>query len=72
MSIEIGNHVLVRYSGIKQTKDPAMKLDGQEFVVKRKKLIMVGRQPRYYWELYGAESEYGLPYGFCEEDLILL
>ena len=41
-----------------------------EFVVKRKKLIMIRGIPRHYWELYGAESDLGVPYGFCEEDLI--
>ena len=52
--------------------DPARKYDGKEFTVKRKRVIMVGRMPRWYWELYGAESEYGVPYGFCEDDLIRL
>ena len=66
-----GSTVMVSYSPDGQfTNDPARKYDGMVFVVRRKKLIMVGRITKWYWELYGAESEYGVPYGFCEEDLI--
>ena len=69
--IKLGSKVLVAYPDNGQfTNDPARKYDGKEFVVKKKKVIMVGRIPRWYWELYGAESEYGISYGFCEEDLI--
>ena len=71
--ITLGSKVLVAYPDNGQfTNDPARKYDGKEFVVKRKKTIMVGVQPRWYWELYGAESDMGVPYGFCEEDLIKL
>ena len=69
--ITLGSRVLVAYPSDGQfMNDPARKFDGKEFVVKSKKTIMVGRVPRWYFELYGAESEYGVPYGFCEEDLI--
>ena len=71
--ITLGSLVMVSYPKEGQfTNDPARKFDGKEFITKRKKIIMVGRMPRWYWELYGAESEYGVPYGFCEEDLIKL
>lgn len=69
--ITLGAKVMVSYPPDGQfMSDPARKFNGKEFIVKRKKVIMVGRMPRWYWELYGAESEYGVPYGFCEEDLI--
>ena len=69
--ITVGSKVIVAYPSDGQfLNDPARKLNGKEFVVKRKKVIMLGNHPRWYWELYGAESEYGVPYGFCEEDLI--
>ena len=69
--ITIGSKVVVAYPVDGQfLKDPARKYNGKEFVVKRKKIIMVGANPRWYWELYGAESDKGVPYGFCEEDLI--
>lgn len=71
--ITLGSKVMVSYSDNGQfLNDPARKYDGKEFVVKKKKVIMVGRMPRWYWELYGAESDMGVPYGFCEEDLIKL
>lgn len=71
--ITLGSKVIVSYPADGQfLNDPARKYDGKEFVVKRKRTIMVGKTPRWYWELYGAESEYGIPYGFCEEDLIKL
>ena len=69
--ITVGSKVIVAYPSDGQfLNDPARKYDGKEFVVKRKKVIMVGRVPSWYWELYGAESDMGVPYGFCEEDLI--
>lgn len=69
--ITLGSRVLVAYPSDGQfMNDPARKFDGKEFVVKSKKTIMVGRVPRWYYELYGAESDKGVPYGFCEEDLI--
>ena len=69
--ITLGSKVMVAFPANGQfMNDPARKCDGKEFIVKRKKVIMVGSIPMWYWELYGAESEYGVPYGFCEEDLI--
>ena len=69
--ITLGCKVLVAYPDNGQfMNDPARKFNGKEFVVKRQRVIMVGRMPRWYWELYGAESDMGVPYGFCEEDLI--
>lgn len=66
-----GTRVMVLYSPDGQfTRDPARKYDGMDFVVKRKKIVMVGHTAKWYWELYGAESEYGISYGFCEEDLV--
>ena len=71
--ITLGSKVMVAYPADGQfLNDPARKFNGKEFIVKRKKVIMTSRAPRWYWELYGAESEYGIPYGFCEEDLIKL
>ena len=71
--ITSGTKVMVSFSDAGQfLNDPARKYNGMEFVVKRKKTIMAGKMPRWYYELYGAESDMGIPYGFCEEDLIKL
>lgn len=43
------------------------KLNGQTFVVKRYSQCIGGK---CYYELYGAESDLGVPYGFLEEWLI--
>ena len=55
-----------------QTNNPAKKLEGQEFTVKRRVDIMVGRIRKSYWELYGAVSDKGVPYGFLDDELYVI
>ena len=64
-----GTDVVVMIPQDGQTNDPAIKLNGQMFKLKRKKMVT---SIKWYWELEGAESEYGVPYGFCEETLLVL
>lgn len=53
-----------------QTKNPARKFDGQEFVVKSRLQPTHLVKPQF--TLYGAESKYGLPYWFLEDELTVL
>ena len=70
--IKVGDPVMVRYPANEQTNNVARKLDGQEFVVKRRRVICTRPANRVYYELYGAVSEFGIPYGFLEDELIKL
>jgi hypothetical protein len=54
----------------KQTKNPAVKFNGQVFRIEYKHQPKPTIRPQY--TLVGCESEYGLPYWFAEEELILL
>ncbi len=54
----------------KQTNNPAAKFNGQTFRIDYKHQPKPTIRPQY--TLVGCESEYGLPYWFTEEDLILL
>ena len=53
-----------------QTKNPAAKFNGQTFRIEYKHQPKPTVRPQY--TLVGCESEYGLPYWFTEEQLILL
>lgn len=55
-----------------QINNPAMKLEGEVFTVKRKCNVMVGRVRHSYYELYGAVSDMGVPYGFLENELTVV
>lgn len=55
-----------------QIDNPAMKLEGQVFTVKRKRNVMVGRVRHSYYELYNAVSDKGVPYGFLENELTVV
>lgn len=55
-----------------QINNPAMKLEGKVFTVKRKCNVMVGRVRHSYYELYGAVSDMGVPYGFLENELTVV
>lgn len=73
--IRIGDNVIVSYPIGEQTNNPARKLDGQEFTVKSKHQIVGHKNTRvskHYFELYGAVSEFGVHYGFLEDELIKL
>lgn len=54
----------------KQTKNPAKKFNGQTFRIDYKHQPNPTVKPQY--TLVGCESEYGLPYWFTEEQLILI
>ena len=54
----------------KQTKNPAAKFNGQTFRIEYKHQPKPTVRPQF--TLVGCESEFGLPYWFTEEDLILL
>lgn len=73
--INVGDSVMVSYTPGEQTNDPARKLDGQTFIVKSKHQVVGHKNTRvskHYFELNGAVSEYGIHYGFREEELIKL
>lgn len=53
-----------------QTKNPAAKFNGQNFRIEYRHQPKPTVKPQY--TLVGCESEYGQPYWFIEEDLILL
>ena len=73
--INIGDLVMVAYPTGEQTNNPARKLDGQEFTVKRVHRVADNknsRATRVYYELYGAKSDMGIPYAFLEDELVKL
>ena len=53
-----------------QTKNVAKKFEGQEFTVRTRHQPVSTRAPQF--TLYGCESEYGLPYWFLEDELVVL
>lgn len=66
--IRPGALVMVSYSMNEQTNNVARKLEGQEFTVKRR----VNCRDKWYWELYGAVSDKGVPYGFLDDELYVI
>ena len=74
-TINEGVLVMVSYPLSDKTNNPAKKLDGMEFTVRNKHLIREARNTRairHYFELAGAVSDFGIHYGFCEDELIKL
>lgn len=53
-----------------QTKNPARKFEGREFTVRTRHQPVSTRAPQF--TLYGCESEYGIPYWFLEDELVVL
>lgn len=53
-----------------QVNNPTRQFDGLEFVVKTRHQPNPHVKPQF--TLYGCESEYGKPYWFLEEELIVL
>lgn len=51
------------------TNNPAVKLNGQTFKAKRKVII---KASKIYWELDGAVSDKGVPYGFLEDEIVIV
>ena len=68
--IKPGDLVIVNYPMHEQTSNPARRLNGEQFVVKKRKVICTRPANRVYFELYGAKSKAGVPYAFLEEELI--
>ena len=65
--IKKGHRVMVVLPEDARKANPMLtKYNGQEMKVVKKVL----HGTRYYYELEGAESEYGIPYAFCTEWLI--
>ena len=67
--IQIGSLVRVNFKARKQQHDPAAKLQGQTFVVKKRLSKRGGTETKYVYELYGAKSKYGISYWFMEDTL---
>lgn len=68
--INPGDPVVVHYPKGEKTNNPATKYNGEQFIVKRRRVICTRPANRVYYELYGAVSDMGVPYGFLEEELI--
>lgn len=72
--IRPGALVMVSYPmyEYEQTTNPAKKFEGQEFTVKRRVHVTRGKGGQWYWELYGAVSDKGVPYGFLDDELYVI
>ena len=58
--------------GSEQTNNPARKLEGEEFTVKRRVNVNTRSGVKGYWELWGAVSDKGVPYGFLDDELTVI
>ena len=65
-----GALVMVSYPLNEQTNNVARKFEGQEFTVKTRHQPVSTRAPQF--TLRGCETEYGLPYWFLEDELVVL
>lgn len=66
-----GDIVMVSYPIGERTNNPAHKLDGQQFVVKKRYRPNVSKGGDIYlYELFGAVSDKGRPYTFLTDELI--
>ena len=71
--IREGDLVMVSYPVSEKTNNPAHRLDGQQFVVKKRYRPNVNKGGDVYlFELFGAESKRGIPYSFLSDELIKL
>lgn len=73
-SIQEGDLVMVCYPLSEKSNNPAHKFDGEQFVVKNKRMVDHNSKggDRYVYELYGASSDMGVPYAFLTDELIRL
>lgn len=73
-SIQPEDLVVVRYPMGERTNNPAHKFDGEQFVVKNKRMVDHNSKggDRYVYELHGANSDEGVPYAFLTDELIKL
>lgn len=73
MAIRIGSKVMVSYPDGDRGNNPARKYEGQTFTVDG-----IKRYPHYagnnraMYTLHGAESEYGTPYWFLDDELVVI
>ena len=66
-----GDRVLVNIPlGERHIHKPIAKYHGQEMVIAKRVFHQQGM--KVYYELVGAESEYGVPFGFAKDWLIRL
>ena len=74
IGIQEGDSVMVAYPLGEKTLNPAHRLDGEQFVVKSKRMVDHNSKggDRYVYELYGASSDEGMPYAFLTDELIKL
>lgn len=71
--IRVGDLVMVAFPVGEKTNNPAHRLDGEQFVVKRKRKPICNKGGDIYlYELAGAVSKAGVPYSFLTEELILI
>ena len=74
--IEPGMIVVVEYPPKEFTNNPARKLEGEQFVVKRKRTVTCRKNgsmiSRVCYELYGAASDLNVPYGFLADELVVI
>lgn len=70
--INVSDLVMVAFPVGEKTNNPAHELDGQQLVVKSKRMaggISKGGD-KYIYELHGAVSDVGVPYSFLTDELI--
>lgn len=71
--IRVGDLVMVAFPMGEKTNNPAHRLDGEQFVVKRKRKPICNKGGDIYLcELAGAVSKAGVPYSFLTDELILI
>lgn len=65
---------MVAYPLGEKTLNPAHRLDGEQFVVKSKRMVDHNSKggDRYVYELHGANSDMGVPHAFLTDELIKL
>lgn len=73
-SIQEGDLIMVCYPLSEKSNNPAHRLDGEQFVVKNKRMVDHNSKggDRYVYELHGANSDMGVPYAFLTDELIKL
>lgn len=73
MQIEIGTKVMVSYPRGEKSNNPAHMYEGKVMVVDG-----IKRYPKYcgnnrvMYTLHGAESEFGTPYWFLDDELVVM
>ena len=72
-TIKLDDIVMVSYPAGEKTNNPAHRLNGEQFVVKRKYKPNISKGGDIYiYELHGAKSKAGVNYSFLTDELIKL